>query len=204
MLSYKVKDKLTCKLGGVGMTDERIIQLFFQRKEEVIDIVSKKYGAYCYKIANNILKNQEDSEECLNDTWLEAWKSIPPAKPVYLNFYLAKIVRNISFNRYKAKHTQKRGCGEIAIVLEELEECIAGQSEVEEEYIAKELHNSINKFAYSLSKRDCNVFVRRYFFAESIQEISKRYHISENNVSVILNRCRRKLKSHLKKEGYIL
>lgn len=185
------------------MTDERIIQMLFQRKEDALDIVSKKYGAYCYKIANSILKNREDSEECLNDTWLEIWKSIPPAQPVHFNLYLAKIVRNLSFNRYKAKHTKKRGCGEIALILDELEECIAGQSEVEEEYIAKELHNSINQFAYSLSKRDCNVFVRRYFFAESIQDISNRYRISENNVSVILNRCRQKLKTYLKKEGYI-
>lgn len=186
------------------MTDEKIIQLFFQRKEEAIDITSKKYGSYCYKIANNILKNREDTEECLNDTWLEVWNSIPPAKPVHFNFYLAKIIRNLSFNKYKAKYTQKRGHGEISFILDELAECIAGPSKTEDEYIAKELHNSINKFAYSLSERDCNVFIRRYFYAESIQDISKHYRISENNVSVILNRCRRKLKTHLKKEGYLL
>lgn len=186
------------------MTDEKIIELFFQRNEEAITETHKKYGSYCFKIANSILNNREDSEECLNDTWMKTWNSIPPTRPGYFNLYLAKIIRNLSFNKYKAMHAGKRGHGEIAFILDELEECIAGQSDVEALYLAEELKTTINKFARSLSERDCNVFVRRYFYAESIKEIARRYGLSENNVGIILNRSRNKLKEQLKKEGYIL
>ena len=89
------------------MTDEKIIQLFFQRNEVAIEETSRKYGTYCFKIANNILKNQEDSEECVNDTWLKTWETIPPTRPQYLNLFLAKIVRNLSFNKYKSKYAGK-------------------------------------------------------------------------------------------------
>lgn len=185
------------------MTDEEIIQLFFQRNEVAIKETNKKYGQYCFKIANNILNNKEDSEECLNDTWMKAWDSIPPTKPRHFNLFLAKIVRNLSFNKYKSKHTHKRGNGEIALVLDELEECIAGQSDVEKIYIAGELQTTINEFVRDLPEKEGNVFIRRYFYSESIKEISKRYHKSENNVRVMLNRTRKKLKAKLEKEGYL-
>ena len=185
------------------MTDDKIIQLFFQRKEVAIEETQKKYGSYCFKIANNILNNREDSEECLNDTWLKAWESIPPTRPTYLNLFLAKITRNFAINTYRSKHTHKRGKGEIALVLDELEECITGETDVETLYIAEELQSSINKFVRGLSEKDGNVFIRRYFYADSIKDISNRYHISENNVRVMLNRTRNKLKLRLEKEGYI-
>ena len=105
------------------MTDEKIIQLYFNRNEKAIEETAIKYSSYCYKIANNILRNRQDSEECLNDTWMQTWDSIPPTHPVHFNLFLAKIVRNLSFNKYRNKYTQKRGRGEIALVLEELEEC---------------------------------------------------------------------------------
>lgn len=107
------------------MTDEEIVQLFFQRKEEAVQEISKKYSSYCFKIANNILNNREDSEECVNDTWMQAWNTIPPTRPKYLRLFVAKIVRNLSFSRYKLKNAKKRGSGEMILVLEELEECIA-------------------------------------------------------------------------------
>lgn len=185
------------------MIDDKIIELFFDRNEVAIRETDKKYGKYCFTIANNILRNHEDSEESVNDTWMKAWKSIPPTRPVYLNLYLAKIVRNVSFMKYKSKHTLKRGSGELAVILDELEECLADQSDVESIYIAKELNAMINKFVYSLPERDGNVFVRRYFFADTIRDIAKRYSLTENNVRVILNRNRNKLKDKLKKEGYI-
>ena len=185
------------------MTDDKIIQLFFQRKEMAIEEIHKKYGSYCFKIANNILNNREDSEECLNDTWLRAWDSIPPARPVHFNLFLAKIVRNLAINKYKSKHTHKRGKCEIVLVLDELEECIMGQSDVETFYIAEELQNTINKFVRGLPEREGNVFIRRYFYADSIKDISNRYHISENNVRVMLSRTRNKLRIMLKKEDYI-
>lgn len=185
------------------MTDDKIIQLFFQRKEVAIEETQKKYGSYCFKIANNILNNREDSEECLNDTWLKAWESIPPTRPAYLNLFLAKITRNFAINTYRSKHTHKRGKGEMALVLDELEECITGETDVETLYIAEELQSSINKFVRGLSEKDGNVFIRRYFYADSIKDISNRYHISENNVRVMLSRTRNKLKLRLEKEGYI-
>lgn len=186
------------------MTDEKIIQLFFQRNEVAIDETNKKYGPYCFQIANNILNNREDSEECLNDTWIKAWNSIPPARPQHFKLFLAKIVRNLSFNKYKAKYTHKRGKGEVALVLDELEECIAGQSEVETLVIAEELQTTINGFVRGLPEKEGNVFIRRYFYSDSIKDISKRYHISENHVRVMLNRTRNKLRVRLEKEGYFL
>ena len=185
------------------MTDDKIIQLFFQRKETAIEETSKKYGSYCFKIANNILNNREDSEECLSDTWLKSWDSIPPARPVHFNLFLAKIVRNLAISKYRSNHTHKRGKGEIALVLDELEECITGQYDVETLYMAEELQNTINRFVRGLSERDGNVFIRRYFYADSIKDISNRYHISENNVRVMLSRTRSKLRIVLEKEGYI-
>lgn len=185
------------------MTDDKIIQLFFQRKEAAIEETHRKYGAYCFKIANNILNNREDSEECLNDTWLKTWNLIPPTRPVHFNLFLAKIVRNFAINRYRSKHTHKRGKGEMALVLDELEECIAGQADVETLYVAEELQSTINKFVRRLPERDGNVFIRRYFYTDSIKDISNRYHISENNVRVMLNRTRNKLRIELEKEGYI-
>lgn len=185
------------------MTDEKIIELFFQRNEMAIEETNKKYGAYCFQIANNILNNREDSEECLNDTWMNTWHSIPPTHPQNFKLFLAKIVRNLSFNKYKAKYSQKRGQGEISLILEELEECIAGQSDIESVFIAEELQNMINRFVCNLSPKEGNVFIRRYFYSDSIKNISKRYDISENHVRVILSRTRNKLKTMLKKEGYL-
>lgn len=185
------------------MTDEKIIQLFFQRNEVAIEETYKKYGSYCFKIANNILNNIEDSEECLNDTWMKVWDSIPPTHPLHFNLFLAKIVRNLSINKYRAKYADKRGKGEIALVLDELEECIAGRSDIEAHYVAGELQSTINKFIRGLPEKEGNVFIRRYYYADSIKDISNQYHISENNIRVMLNRTRKKLRIRLEKEGYI-
>lgn len=184
------------------MTDEKILQLFFLRNEDAIKEIDKKYGSYCFKIANNILNNREDAHECVNDAWLKAWESIPPIHPLHLDLFLAKIVRNLSINKYKSKLTHKRGKGEIALVLDELEECIAGHSDVETTFTANELNATINNFVRDLPEREGNIFIRRYFYSESIKNIAKRYHISENNIRVILNRTRNKLKIKLQKEGY--
>lgn len=185
------------------MTDEKIIQLYFNRDEKAIEETSIKYGSYCYKIANNILRNRQDSEECLNDTWMQTWDSIPPTHPVHFNLFLAKIVRNLSFNKYRNKYTQKRGRGEIALVLEELEECLAGHSDVEALYIVEELQETINTFVRALPEREGYVFIRRYFYSDSIKDISVRYRMSENNIRVMLNRTRNKLRDRLEKEGYL-
>lgn len=184
------------------MEDSRIIELYWQKNADAISETAKKYGPYCFSIAENILHNAEDSEECVNDTWLRAWNAIPPQKPDVLRMFLAKITRNLAFNRFNARNAQKRGGGEIALVLDELGECLGG-ADTEGAYEAKELRKCIRRFVRSLPEREGNVLARRYFFAEPVAEIAKRYGLSENNVMVILSRTRRKLKAHLLKEGYL-
>ena len=184
------------------MEDSQIVELYWQKNADAISETAGKYGAYCFAIAENILHNTEDSEECVNDTWLHAWNTIPPQKPNVLRIFLAKITRNLSFNRFNARNAEKRGGGEIALVLDELEECIGG-TDTEAAFEAKELRQCIRNFVRILPERDGNVLVRRYFFAEPVADIAKRYGLSENNVMVILSRTRRKLKTYLLKEGYL-
>ena len=184
------------------MDDSRIVELYCQRNADAIKETDSKYGAYCFAIADNILHNKEDSEECVNDTWLNTWNAIPPQKPTKLQMFLAKSTRNLSFNRYNARSAEKRGSGEIVLVLDELAECLAGESDVESEYEARELGQCIRYFIRALPERDGNVFVRRYFFTEPVAEIANRYGLTENNVMVILSRTRKKLKTHLIKEGF--
>lgn len=183
------------------MEDSQIIELYWQKNADAISETSSKYGAYCYTIANNILRNAEDSEECVNDTWLNAWNAMPPQKPNVLRMFLAKITRNLSINRFNARSAEKRG-GEIILVLDELVDCLAGETSVEAEYEVKELEQCIRRFVRSLPEREGNVLVRRYFFAESIADIARRYGLTENHVTVMLSRTRKKLKAHLLKEGY--
>ncbi|HCF50233.1 MAG TPA: RNA polymerase subunit sigma-70 [Syntrophomonas sp.] len=184
------------------MNDEQIIELYWQRNEKAIQATKTKYGSYCHTIAYNILGHREDANECVNDTWLQAWNAMPPQRPARLRMFLAKITRNLSFNKFKAKRAKKRGGGEIEIVLDELEECLADKSNVESAYQAKELGQSINQFVRTLSERDGNIFVRRYFFTESVADISGRFRMTPNNVMVVLSRARQKLKTHLEREGY--
>ena len=184
------------------MEDSRIVALYWQRDPDAIKETENKYGAYCFSIADNILHSKEDAEECVNDTWLRTWDTIPPQRPNKLQMFLAKITRNLSFNRYKARTAEKRGSGEISLVLDELAECVAGDPTVEQAYAAKELLECIRLFVRALPERDGNVFVRRYFFTESVSEIAKKYALTENHIMVILSRTRKKLKTHLKKEGF--
>lgn len=184
------------------MEDSKIVELYWQKNENAIKETNSKYGAYCFSIANNILHNKEDSEECVNDTWLNAWNAMPPQKPTKLQMFLAKITRNLSFNRFNARSAEKRGGGEIVLVLDELAECLASESDVISEYEAKELGQCIRRFVRSLPERDGNVFVRRYFFTEPVAQIAKRYGLTENNVMVILSRTRTKLKNNLIKEEF--
>lgn len=186
------------------LTDAEIIELFFERNENAIKEISNKYDRYCRSIAYKILQNKEDAEECVNDTWYSTWKTIPPTKPQKLNLFLAKIVRNISFDKYKSKNRKKRGAGEMVQVLDELEECIPSVQNIEDDYIAHELNETIQKFTCKLPERDANIFIRRYFFVDSFDKIAKQYGISSNHVGVILSRTRKKLKYELEKEGYVL
>lgn len=185
------------------MEDNRIIELYWNREADAIKETSNKYGAYCFSIANHILHSQEDAEECVNDTWLRAWNAMPPHKPKKLQMFLAKITRNLSFDCFHTRIAQKRGGGEIDLVLDELAECLASESDVAMEYEYKELGRFIRQFVNRLPVRERNIFLRRYFFTDPVADISARFGLSENNVMVILSRTRKKLKDYLQKEGLI-
>jgi len=187
------------------MEDTAIIDLYWKRDERAIVETDQKYGKYCHTVAYNILNDVEDSRECVNDTWLRAWNSMPPGRPSVLRAFLAKITRNLAFDRYRAHNAAKRGSGAMEAVLEELAECadLSGNWNAEEAYAAKELKEAINRFAGQLPGRECDLFVRRYFFAEEISAIAGRYRMTENNVTVSLSRTRKKLRKYLQEGGFI-
>ena len=186
------------------MKDQDIIALYNARDERAIAVTEQQYGTYCMGIAIRILQNMQDSEECVNDTWLITWNSIPPACPDVLKTYVGRITRNLSINRRKSKMRNKRGGGEVELALEELAEVAAPGEDVSSYYERLEFAHSFNLFLRDLPERDCNVFVRRYYHVDSIEDIAKRYGISKANVFKILSRTRQKLKEFLQKEGFAL
>lgn len=184
------------------MEDSQIVALYWQRDADAVSETAKKYGAYCFAIAERILHNTEDAEECVNDAWLRAWNAMPPQKPGVLRLFLAKITRNLALDRFQAQNAEKRGGGELALVLEELGECLGGGTDAGAAVEAGELRECIRRFVRALPEREGNVLVRRCFFAEPVAAIAGRYGLTENHVMVILSRTRKKLKAHLLKEGY--
>ena len=185
------------------MEDHQIIELYWQKNADAISETASKYVAYCFTIAYHILHSVEDSEECVNDTWLHAWNAMPPQWPNVLRMFLARITRNLSVNRFNTRSAEKRGGGEINLVLDELSDCLASGADVEAEYEVRELEQCIRRFVRELPERDGNVFVRRYFFTEPVAAIAGRYDLTENHVAVILSRTRKRLKVKLAKEGYL-
>ena len=185
------------------MEDSKIIDLYFERNEAAITETDQKYGAYCRSIAWNILQNHEDSEECVSDTWLRAWNAMPPEKPNILRQFLAKITRNLSLDRFRADHAQKRGSGEVPLALEELKECV-GSGDPATDAERKLLEELIGQFLQQLSQRDRGVFLRRYFYMESRKDIAARYGMKETNVRLCLSRTRQRLREYLRKEDFPL
>ena len=185
------------------MNDIEIIELYWSRDQTAIEETDKKYGPNCHRIANDILANREDSEECVNDTYMAAWNSIPPQRPLRLSAYLYRIVRNFSLIRLREFHAQKRGGGKMDLILSELEECVAAPSGVEKDYEAKELTEEIERFLYSLSTDDRRIFVHRYWLTLPSKEIASRLGFKESKVNTSLHRSRIKLHEHLLKEGLI-
>lgn len=202
----KISEHLPCirVRGAEIMEDREIVKLYWERNADAIKETAAKYGGYCRAIAKNILGNSEDAEECVNDTYLNAWNSIPPASPMALCAYLGKITRNLSFDRFRYKRADKRGGGDIELVLEELAECVSEKENTEAEVDKKELVRAINDFLATLSNEKCNIFLCRYWYALPVSKIALKFGMSEGNVSVILNRTRSKLRTHLKERGYEL
>ena len=183
------------------MNDEQIIELYFERNEAAITKSKEKYGAYCLKIAMNILNDTLDSEECLNDTWFSAWRSIPPKRPSNLAAYLGKITRNLSINCYKMKHADRRIANQFTLSLDELSECVSVGDDVESDEQAGAIGASISQFLHTQNEFDRRVFVCRYFYCDSIAEIADRFQVSESRVKSLLFRLRAKLKIHMEQEG---
>lgn len=184
------------------MDDSSIVRLYWERSEEAITETDLKYGSYCHSIAYNILKNREDTEESVSDTYLDAWNAMPPHCPSILATFLGKITRRISIDRWRVRSAYKRGGGEITLALEELEECVADTKNVEQELESRELTRSVNSFLDTLPTTNRQVFLCRYWYLESIQDIAIRFGFSQGKVTSMLHRTRNKLRKQLAKEGY--
>lgn len=184
------------------MTDAEIVALYHSRSEQAIAHSKTQYGAYCRSLILRILGNLEDTDECMNDLWLRAWESIPPNRPRNLKLYFAKIGRNLACNRLRDRSAQKRGGECTDAVLEELAQCLPPGPSAEEQVAARELGDAISRFLRGLPRREGDVFIRRYFHAEPLEDIARRYGMRVNTLSVMLHRTRSKLRRFLEQEGY--
>ncbi|MBS6218157.1 MAG: sigma-70 family RNA polymerase sigma factor [Clostridiales bacterium] len=186
------------------MDDARIVQLYWDRDEQAIPATSEKYGRYCNSIAKNILGNPEDAEECVNDTYMSAWNTMPPHRPNTLSVFLGKLTRNLSLNRYKQNTAGKRGGGEVPVVLDEITALVSDTDSIEQEIDRVELIKAIDTFLDRLPSDKRRIFVCRYWYFDSISNIASRFGMTENNVSVTLNRLRSKLHNYLLERGFEL
>ena len=184
------------------MKDHEIIALFFERSEQAITELIGKYGAAIRNVASNILKDAQDAEEAVSDTYLTVWNRIPPTRPKYLGAYSCRIARNLSLKRFYANTAEKRN-SYYDVALDELEETIPALSSVESTYDAKELTGYLNQFLKDLSKEDRYLFLRRYWYGDKVSDIAENLNITPHKASVRLFRLRQKLQELLKKEGMI-
>lgn len=180
------------------MTDEEIVEMYWMRSEDAISQTRTRYGKVCRAVAYGILRDREDAEECENDTYLNAWNSMPPSRPARLLPFLSRITRNLALNRYDYRTAQKRG--EMTLALEELGECVSGGGDMADGIFVTEV---LNKFLRGLSEKNRDIFVNRYWFMCSVKEIAQKYQISESDVKVSLHRTRKMLKKILEKEGIL-
>ena len=183
------------------MDDEAILTLFWARAESAIKETAQKYGRHCIAIAMNILHSAEDAEECVNDTYLKVWDAIPPARPTAFAAFIGRITRNLSLNRYKANRTQKRGGNTVTVLLEELSDCLPARDTVESAYDESVVSRAISAFLYTERAEARQVFVRRYWYAESVAGIASRFGMGEGKVKSMLFRTRRRLRDYLESEG---
>lgn len=186
------------------MDDSKIIELFWARAETAIIETAKKYAGYCSRIAYTILQNSEDAEECVNDTWFNAWSAIPPHRPDRLSTFLGKITRNLSLQKHIKYNAQKRGGGQVELALAELEECIPAKTGVEQAAEDRLLTETLDSFLRGLPQEARVVFLARYWYLYPVQEISERCGMSESKVKSMLYRTRKKLRVYLESEGYAI
>ena len=185
------------------MTDAEIIDLFFERSEQAITELAKKHGGAVSRIAYNILGHVQDTEECVNDTWMGTWNAIPPSRPSPLRSFVCRIARNLATKKYHANTAEKRD-SQYDVALDELAECIPDRSNVEDTYGAKELATAINSFLDTLDFLDKFVFMRRYWYSDSLTDIAEMSGLRYKTVSVRLSRIKGRLKQYLMKEGLLV
>ena len=184
------------------MEDNQIVELYWQRSEDAIPETAEKYGKYLHSISYRVLSDTEDAEECVNDSYVDAWNAMPPHRPSILSTFLGKITRRISIDRWRKKNAEKRGGGEITLALDELEECVSGEGSVEDEAERRELTTMIDRFLLAIPDTERRVFLCRYWYLEPVPVIAKRFAFSESKVTSMLHRTRGKLRTLLEKEGY--
>ena len=189
----------------VSLDDNAILDLFFARQEEAIRETQRKYGQRMFRTSMNILRNDQDAEECVSDTLHKAWEAIPPSRPTMFGAFLVKITRNLSINKWKAQSAARRGGGEVELLLGELEDCIpAGRAGMPEEvYESQLVTDAINHCLGAMDQTARVAFVLRYFHGASIRDICERFNMSESSVKSLLFRTRKKLRGHLEKEGVV-
>lgn len=185
------------------MDDQEIIDLYMQRNELAVKETESKYNSYCFRIANNILSIPEDAEECVNDTWVSAWNKIPPIIPKSLKAFLSKLVRDISLSRYRENHAQKRYSG-MEVMLDELEECIPSEFDVHQNLERQELSDHINDWLGGLKHEDRVLFVKRYYYGDSVKSLAKLQGCTENQMAQRMLKLRNNLKSFLFIKGVSL
>lgn len=186
------------------MDDKKIIELYFARSQEALREVGEKYGPYCRAIAWNILGSDQDAEECVNDTWLRSWEVIPPQRPSHLSVFLGKITRNLALNRWAAHKAKKRGDGEVPLALVELEECVAGGESPEDALDEKVFTDAIASYLRTQPMLRRMVFIRRYWYFNTVPVIAKQLSMAEGTVKSTLHWMRQELKEYLEKEGIVL
>lgn len=201
-----IKEKMTMSapdtINKTTENDSEMIRKFNERDESALMDVNRKYGGYCSAIALNILGNQQSAEECVNDTLMRLWESIPPAKPRYLPAFIGKIVRNIALNAVRRENALKRGGGEIDLILDEAEEMISSGDSVELTAQRHEIMAAVNDWLGTISEKKRAVFVLRYWHCKSVSEVARCVGMSQANVENVLKRERKNLVEYMKQRGF--
>lgn len=183
------------------LSDDQIIELYWQREEKAISETENKYGKYLYTIAYNIVHNRSDCEECLNDTYLGTWNSIPPAKPCAFRAFLSRIMRNIAVDKYRKASASRRIPSELVVSMEELDECMICDNSYDEEQAVADIVRVLNEYLRNASDRDSLVFICRYYYSDKISQIARMLKVSERTIQRELARIREELRERLAKEG---
>ena len=184
------------------MDDKQIVDLYWARSERAIEETEHKFGSYCRTVSYNILANTEDAEECVNDTWLKAWNSMPTHRPSRLAPYLGKLARWLSLNRLRENNSLRRGGGELPLILDELAETLDSGEDTEQELEIRELNRGLRRLVEALGKDEKDVFLSRYWYMASVKEIAEKTGFSESKVKTMLHRTRNKLREQLRCGGY--